>query len=138
MDPRISLVTLVVDDVERSRSFYVDGLGWPAELIVPGEVLMIRVGTRQILSLWQRDKAQAELGEIARGEGAPPLTLAHNVASRADVDAAVEVARRAGATIVAEPLAREWGGYSAYIADPDGFRWEIAHNPGPLGDSLLP
>ena len=137
MDARISFVTLVVRDLARSRDFYVAGLGWSAELDVPGEVLMIRTGEKLVLSLWQEDAAVAELGPIGRGEGAPPFTLAHNVASPEDVDAVLASARAAGARITAEPVTRDWGGYSGYFADPDGFRWEVAYNPGPIGQSVL-
>ena len=137
MEPRLSFVTLIVRDLDASRRFYVHGLGWPAELDVPGEVLMIRVGDKVVLSLWAESAAVAELGAIGRGDGAPPFTLAHNVASEADVDSALAAAAAAGAEIVAPPVARDWGGYSGYFADPDGFRWEIAFNPGPIGTSVL-
>lgn len=136
MDQRLSLVTLVVDDLARSRSFYLDGLGWSAEVDVPGEVLMIRLGRHLLLSLWQRDHAEAEVGPVTRG-GTPPVTLAHNLAGTDEVDAVLELARAAGAA--AEPATRrEWGGYSGYFTDPDGFRWEIAVNPTALGETLLP
>jgi catechol 2,3-dioxygenase-like lactoylglutathione lyase family enzyme len=137
MDPRISFVTLVVSELERSRDFYIRGLGWTAELDVPGEVLMIRTGDKLVLSLWGEDAAVAELGPIGRGEGALPFTLAHNVSSPEGVDAVMASARDAGARIIADPVAREWGGYSGYFADPDGFRWEVAYNPGPIGLSVL-
>ncbi len=136
MDPRLSLITLVVDDLDRTRTFYTTGLGWPAEVDVPGEVLMIRVGERLLLSLWQRDAAEAEIGPVTRG-GTPPITLAHNLATVAEVDGVLEVARAAGATVSAGTH-RDWGGYSGYFTDPDGFRWEIAVNPTPLGETLLP
>ena len=137
MDPRISFVTLVVRDLGRSREFYLDGLGWPAELDVPREVIMIRMGDKLLLSLWQEDAAAAELGPIGRVEGALPFTLAHNVVTPAEVDRILASARQAGATVTADAAAREWGGYSGYFADPDGFRWEIAYNPGPIGKSVL-
>lgn len=137
MDPRLSFVTLVVRDLGRSRAFYLDGLGWPAELEVPGEVIMIRMADKLLLSLWQEDAAAEELGPIGRVETALPFTLAHNVRTPADVDRVLDAARRAGATITAEPVARSWGGYTGYFADPDGFRWEIAYNPGPIGQSVL-
>jgi catechol 2,3-dioxygenase-like lactoylglutathione lyase family enzyme len=137
MDPRISFVTLVVRDLERSGDFYLEGLGWAAELEVPGEVVMIRTGDKLVLSLWQEDAAVAELGPIGRGEGALPFTLAHNVGSPEGVDAVLALASGAGARIVADPVIREWGGYSGYFADPDGFRWEVAYNPGPIGRSVL-
>ncbi|HNA98946.1 MAG TPA: VOC family protein [Marmoricola sp.] len=137
MDPRLSFVTLVVRDLDASRRFYLDGLGWAAELDVPGEVIMIRMGNQLILSLWDEAASTNELGPINRGSGALPFTLAHNLPTPADVDRVMEEARLAGATIVAEPTVRDWGGYTGYFADPDGFRWEIAHNPSPLGESLL-
>ncbi|GAA3652722.1 VOC family protein [Microbacterium marinilacus] len=137
MEQRISFVTLVVADVEASRRFYVDGLGWEPELHVAGEVLMLRVADRVILSLWDRAAAEHELGPVA-ADGTPPIALAHNVDGEARVDAVIDEARAAGADVVAEPRRREWGGYSGYFADPDGYRWEVAHNPGPIGQAVLP
>ncbi|HEX3005599.1 MAG TPA: VOC family protein [Angustibacter sp.] len=137
MEPRVSFITLVVRDLDRSRDFYVAGLGWAAELDVPGEVVMIRVGDRLVLSLWQEDAAVGELGAIGRGDGAPPFTLAHNVSTPDDVDRVLAEAADAGAAVPAEPVARDWGGYTGYFADPDGFRWEVAYNPGPIGQSVL-
>lgn len=137
MDPRLSFVTLVVRDLAKSRAFYIGGLGWPVEFESPDEVVMIRVGDRVVLSLWQEAAAVGELGPIGRAEGAPPLTLAHNVATPSDVDRALAEARAAGATVTAEGAQRDWGGYSGYFADPDGFRWEIAYNPGPIGAAVL-
>lgn len=138
MDQRISFVTLAVRDVARSHAFYVDGLGWEAELHVAGEVLMIRTGQHLMLSLWDAAEFEAEVGPIARGQGVPPITLAHNVAETEQVDAILELARRCGAHPVEPARRREWGGYSGYFADPDGYRWEIAMNPGPIGQSVLP
>lgn len=70
--------------------------------------------------------------------GVPPLTLAHNCATKDGVDRVLESARLAGAGTVSAGEERDWGGYSGYFADPDGFRWEIAYNPGPIGQSVLP
>ncbi|GAB3280037.1 glyoxalase [Microbacterium sp. MEC084] len=137
MEQRISFITLVVDDVEASRAFYVDRLGWHEELHVEGEVLMLRVGDKLMLSLWDRAHAEAELGPV-KADGVAPITLAHNVASESEVDAVIAEARAAGATLVSEPVRRSWGGYTGYIADPDGYRWEVAYNPGPIGESVLP
>jgi uncharacterized glyoxalase superfamily protein PhnB len=138
VEPRLSFVTLVVRDLGVSRDFYVHGLGWPAELDVPGEVLMIRVGEKLVLSLWQEDEAVKELGPISRPEGAAlPFTLAHNVATPDEVDQVLASARQAGAGVVAAPVERDWGGYTGYFADPDGFRWEVAYNPGPIGQAVL-
>lgn len=138
MDQRISFVTLAVTDLDATRRFYVDGLGWTPELDVPGEVLMIRAGEHLLLSLWDVDHFEAEVGRIARADGVPPFTLAHNVPTREEVDAVLETARAAGADPVHDAQEREWGGYTGYFADPDGFRWEIAWNPSPIGQLVLP
>lgn len=138
MDQRISFVTLAVRNLEATRRFYVDGLGWQPEMFVPGEVLMIKAGERLVLSLWDAAAFEAEVGPIARGDGVAPLTLAHNVPTREQVDAVLETARAAGAEPVSEAQDREWGGYTGYFGDPDGFRWEIAWNPGEIGQLVLP
>lgn len=137
MDPRLSFVTLVVRNLDVSRDFYVRGLGWPVELEAPHEVVMIRVGDKVVLSLWQEDAAVGEIGPIGRAEGSLPFTLAHNVETPTDVDRVLTVAEQAGATVVAAPVSREWGGHTGYFADPDGFRWEVAYNPGPIGRAVL-
>lgn len=137
MDPRLSFVTLAVPDLDAVRAFYVDGLGWPVELEAEGEVLMIRVADKVVLSLWSEAEFEAEVGPVRRGEGLAPITLAHNVGSPAEVDAVLEQARAAGAPHVGAGQAREWGGYTGYFADPAGFRWEVAHNPGPIGRTVL-
>jgi catechol 2,3-dioxygenase-like lactoylglutathione lyase family enzyme len=141
MDQRISFVTLAVADLEASRRFYLDGLGWTEDLHVEGDVSMVAVGEHVVLSLWDRQAFEDEVGPIAAtasSGGVPPFTLAHNVATTAEVDAILALAEAAGATRVGEPIEREWGGYSGYFADPDGFRWEIATNPGPIGQKVLP
>jgi catechol 2,3-dioxygenase-like lactoylglutathione lyase family enzyme len=138
MDQRISFVTLAVGDLDRSRAFYLDGLGWTAAMDVPGEVLMIQTGEHLVLSLWNEAEFAAEVGAISRGPGVAPVTLAHNVASEEEVDEILETARAAGADPVVPGLRREWGGYTGYFGDPDGFRWEIATNPGPIGQVVLP
>lgn len=137
MDPRISFVTLAARDLAVTRRFYVDGLGWVPELDVPGEVVMIRAGEHLVLSLWDEAAFEAEVGRIGRGDGVPPFTLAHNVATREQVDAVLAEARAAGADVRAAE-GRDWGGYTGYFADPDGVRWEIAWNPDPIGRLVLP
>jgi catechol 2,3-dioxygenase-like lactoylglutathione lyase family enzyme len=138
MDQRISFLTLAVADLARTRAFYVDGLGWTAELYVPDEVLMIRTGEHLILSLWAEPGFEAEVGPIRRGEGLAPLTIAHNVRTEAEVDDILALARSCGADPVSAAERRDWGGYTGYFADPDGFRWEIAVNPGEVGQIVLP
>lgn len=135
MEQRLSLITLAVADVARSRAFYVDGLGWNP-IFEADDVLMLPVADRLILSLWSIDGFTAEIGE-APASGVAPITLAHNLATEAEVDDVLAEAARLGAS--AEPAQRrEWGGYSGYFADPDGFRWEIAVNPGDTGAFVLP
>lgn len=138
MEQRISFVTLGVRDLAASRTFYVDGLGWVPELEVEGEVLMFRAGPLLVLSLWDRAHFAAEVGALADTVGILPITLAHNVAGAGEVDAVLADARAAGAPSVSEAVHRDWGGYTGYFADPDGFRWEVAHNPGPIGQLVLP
>jgi catechol 2,3-dioxygenase-like lactoylglutathione lyase family enzyme len=138
MDQRISFITLAVGDLDATRRFYLDGLGWQAELDVPGEVLMIRTGEHLVLSLWAEQGFEAEVGPIRRGEGIVPVTIAHNVRTEEAVDAVLELARAAGADPVVAAERRDWGGYTGYFADPDGFRWEIAVNPSPIGELVLP
>ena len=138
MDQRLSFVTLAVHDLTATRAFYVDGLGWEPALEAPGEVLMIKVAPTVVLSLWDEAGFEAEVGPVARGTGVHPLTLSHNVATRDEVDEVLETARQAGADPVRQAVEREWGGYSGYFADPDGFRWEVAWNPGPIGQEVLP
>jgi len=131
----MSFLTLAVSDLARSREFYVDGLGW--EPIFSGDdVLMFPVADRLILSLWSVDGFTAEIGE-APASGVAPITLSHNLATPAEVDAVLAEAAALGAPVVSA-LQREWGGYSGYFSDPDGFRWEIAVNPGETGDFVLP
>ena len=138
MDQRISFVTLAVADLDRTRAFYLDGLGWTAAMDVPGEVLMLQTGEHLVLSLWSEAEFAAEVGQIRRGPGVVPITLAHNVATRDEVDAVLATARRAGADPVHDAVERDWGGYTGYFGDPDGYRWEIAYNPGEIGRLVLP
>jgi catechol 2,3-dioxygenase-like lactoylglutathione lyase family enzyme len=137
MDQRLSFITLAVRDLEASRAFYVDGLGWVPELLVPGEVLMIRLGEKLVLSLWSEEGFQSEVGPVRRGPGLVPITLSHNVATEDEVDQILALARSLGAE-AGDAVRRDWGGYTGYFADPDGFRWEIAVNPGEIGRLVLP
>jgi catechol 2,3-dioxygenase-like lactoylglutathione lyase family enzyme len=138
MDQRISFVTLAVRDLEATRAFYVDGLGWTPVMYVEGDVLMIQVGAHVVLSLWDRAAFEAEVGPIAAGDGVPPVALAHNVPTREEVDGILLRVRELGVGPVTGGEERVWGGYTGYFADPDGYRWEVAFNPGPIGEVVLP
>ena len=129
MDQRISFVTLAVRDLDASRAFYVDGLGWTAALDVPGEVLMIQVGEHVVLSLWVDHEFEAEVGPINRGAGVAPITLAHNVATREEVDAVLATARAAGADPVHDSGRARLGRLHRLLRRPRRL---------PLGDRLQP
>jgi catechol 2,3-dioxygenase-like lactoylglutathione lyase family enzyme len=126
MEQRVSLVTLGVADLPRARAFY-EALGWRAGND-SADVVFFQAGG-MILALWSRASLAEDSG-VEDGGGWGGVTLAYNVRSPAEVDAAVEEARRAGAAIVREPAETFWGGYSAIFLDPDGHPWEVAHNPG--------
>lgn len=135
MEQRISFITLAVEDVARSRKFYVDGLGWKP-MFENDEVIMLPAGEHLMLSLWSIESFTAEIG-TAPARGVAPITLAHNCATEKEVDNVRALATSIGAD-VSPAIRREWGGYSGYFSDPDGFRWEIAVNPGPTGDYVRP
>jgi catechol 2,3-dioxygenase-like lactoylglutathione lyase family enzyme len=135
MEQRISFVTLAVRDVAAARAFYVDGLGWAPSYDGEG-VVMLRAGEHLVLSLWDREEFVAEAGPVA--DGPAPITLAHNVRTREEVTAVMAEMTAAGGTLVGGPDEREWGGFTGYVADPDGYRWEVAWNPGELGGMVLP
>lgn len=132
MDQRISLVTLAVADVDRSRRFY-ETLGWRAAF-TNEEVAFYQLN-RIVLGLFDRGAMAKDQRKDPDHLGVGGVALAYNVASRADVDAVFDEARKAGAHILKEPEDAPWGGYSGYFADPDGHPWEVAWNPGwTLGD----
>ena len=135
MKQRIRFITLAVEDVARSRKFYVDGLAWKP-MFENDEVIMLPAGEHLMLSLWSIESFTAEIG-TAPARGVAPITLAHNCATEKEVDNVLALATSIGAD-VSPAIRREWGGYSGYFSDPDGFRWEIAVNPGPTGDYVLP
>lgn len=127
MEPRLSLVTLGVRDLDASTRFYRDVLGLP-QLDTPPGVSFFELG-RTWLSLYPRADLAADAGVPAEGSGFAGVTLAHNVRSEEEVDRLIADVERGGATIVKRPRKTDWGGYAAYFADPDGFLWEVAHNP---------
>jgi uncharacterized protein len=127
--PDLSAVTLGVRDVEMSRAFYVDGLGFRQVLHLPGQISFVQGGPGLLLALWEVTQMRSEYGDVAHGAGAPPLSLGHNVERSEQVEELYAAALAAGATSVSAPAVREWGGSSACVADPDGFRWDFVHNP---------
>ena len=126
MDQRLSLITLGVRDLGRARSFY-EAMGWRTRAAPEDDVVFFQAGGI-IVALWDRGElAKDSAVEDAGGWGG--VTLAYNVASPEEVDAVIDEARTAGATIGREPGKTFWGGYSGVFVDPDGHPWEIAHNP---------
>jgi catechol 2,3-dioxygenase-like lactoylglutathione lyase family enzyme len=139
--PRVSLVTLGVRDVARSTAFY-EALGWPlSPASVPGEVSFFATDGG-LLGLWGEDALVEDTGLPAPAPGFRGTSLAINLESPAEVDAAFEQVREAGGVVVKAPEPTPWGGYVGYFQDPDGHLWEIAHNPawpiGPDGRPRLP
>ncbi len=137
MDAKVNFITLAVADVGASRAFYVDGLGWEPAFEAPGEILFISLSPTLVLSLWCAVSFEEEVGAIRAGSGMPPFTLAHNVESPEAVDVVLAEVIEAGGAILKPAVQRDWGGYSGYFTDPDGFVWEVAYNPGPIGASLM-
>ncbi len=135
MKPRITLVTLGVDDLQRAVSFYRDGLGFATKGIVGAEIengavafFNLEAGLK--LALWPRRSLSADSGLPQHAPSSTEFSLAHNVESEAEVTAVMEQARKAGARIVKVGSATSYGGYAGYFQDPDGHLWEVAFNPG--------
>lgn len=134
MKPRISLLTLGVDDLERAVTFYRDGLGLATPGIVGteyehGAVAFFELEGGLKLALWERRNIAHDTGIPQSPRSATELTVGHNVSSRTAVDAVMAQARDAGATIVKPAADTFWGGYAGYFQDPDGHLWEVAWNP---------
>lgn len=127
MQPRISMITLGVSDLERSVAFYEKGLGFPRMESSPDVAFFTLNGTW--LGLFGRESLAEDARVSSEGNGFNAFSLAHNVTSEAEVDAIVQQAVSAGATLVKKPEKVFWGGYSGYFTDPDGHLWEVAHNP---------
>jgi len=134
MKPRITLITLGVDDLPRAVRFYHDGLGLKTDGIVGtefeyGAVAFFELQSGLKLALWPRKSIAHDTGLAADRPNATEFTIGHNVASSTEVDAVIEQAQRAGAAIVKPAHDTFWGGYAGYFQDPDGHLWEVAWNP---------
>ena len=127
MEQRLSIVTLGVADVARARGFY-EALGWTASRASNDEIVFFQLAG-MALALYAGDDLAGDARVASGGGGSARITLAHNAHDRAEVDALLAAAERAGATIVKPAGDVFWGGYSGYFADPDGHAWEIAWNP---------
>jgi uncharacterized protein len=127
VEQRLSLVTLGVSDLARARVFY-ESLGWTTGAAPADDVVFFRAGG-MIVALWSRESLAEDSGVDDDRGGWGGITLAYNARTPSEVDTVLEEAGRAGARIVREGAATFWGGYSGLFADPDGHRWEVAHNP---------
>ena len=140
MKPRVTVITLGVEDLDVSLSFYRDGLGLSTDGIVgtefePGAVVFLDLQPGLRLALWPRRSISHDTGLTTLPFNPTQMTLGHNVSSRAEVDTVMAQADAAGATIVKPPHETFWGGYSGYFQDPDGHLWEIVWNPQWLSES---
>jgi uncharacterized protein len=141
MKPYVTLITLGVDDLARSLAFYRDGLGFPTQGIVGtefehGAVVFFDLQPGLKFAVWPRADLAHDTGLPKTPSSATELSLGHNVRSRAEVDAVMEQAARAGARIVKAAGQTFWGGYSGYFQDPDGHLWEVAWNPAATAEDF--
>lgn len=127
MQQRLSVLTLGVDDLERSRAFYERGLGFVPAHVLENVVFYQLIG--MVLALYPRQLLAEDAKVSSEGMGFRGITMAHNVGSKAEVDALLQEAAAAGGTIFKPGQDVFWGGYSGYFADPDGHLWEVAWNP---------
>lgn len=151
MEQRLSMVTLAVEDLTRSRAFYAQGLGWTVVSSDTEGIVCFQLGA-MVLALYERSAFAKDIewpdpagglgadslgagGREVGGRGMPGIALAHNTRSKDEVDAVIAQAVAAGARVQKPAEDAFWGGYSGYIADPDGHLWEIAWNPfSPIGE----
>lgn len=134
MKPRITVITLGVDDLERSLVFYRDGLGLSTQGIFGtefeyGAVAFFDLHAGLKLAIWPRKSIAHDTGITSGQPSATEFTIGHNVASKNEVDAVMEQARQAGALIVKPAQPAFWGGYAGYFQDPDQHLWEVVWNP---------
>jgi catechol 2,3-dioxygenase-like lactoylglutathione lyase family enzyme len=127
VEQRVSLITLGVGDLGRSRRFY-EALGWVTDAAPDADVVFFQTGG-SVLALWGRAELTAD-SQVEDSGGWGGVTLAHNVRSPAEVDAVIAQAEAAGARVARPGAQTFWGGYSGVFVDPDGHPWEVAHNPG--------
>jgi uncharacterized protein len=127
MEQRVSVVTMGVENLERSREFY-ERLGWRRSMVQADGIVFFQVGG-MALALFPRDELAKDANVAPEGGGFKGISLAYNARNRAEVNSVLEVAATAGARILKPAEEASWGGYSGYFSDPDGFLWEVAWNP---------
>lgn len=134
MKPRITVITLGVDDLEKSLAFYQDGLGLPTDGIVGrefeyGAVAFFELQKGLRLALWPRESIAHDTNLPQTAQSATEFTIGHNVSSKKEVDKVMDQAEKAGAKIIKSAKDTFWGGYAGYFQDPDNHLWEIVWNP---------
>jgi len=129
MKSKISFIGLGVNNVEESLVFYRDILGFPTHNYTEGEDHVMFKLESSWISIYPKEKLAEDAGIPSEGSGFSGFTLAHNVKSEEEVDKLIESLRLKGVKIVKDPEKVFWGGYSAYFSDPNGYLWEVAHNP---------
>jgi catechol 2,3-dioxygenase-like lactoylglutathione lyase family enzyme len=134
MKPRISVLTLGVDDLERTVAFYRDGLGLATEGIIGkefehGAVAFFDLQSELKLAVWAQHDIAHDTGLPRTARCPTGFTIGHNISSKSEVDSVMERARKAGATVIKEAQDTFYGGYAGYFQDPDGHVWEIVWNP---------
>lgn len=127
--PHVTAVTLGVRDVDTSELFYTEGLGFRPVHRVADEIAFVQAGHGLLLALWNVASMPSEYGDVGHGPLAPPMSLGHNVTDADQVERLYRRALAAGATSIGAPRRQDWGGVSACVADPDGFRWDFVFNP---------
>lgn len=128
MEQRITFITLGVSNMQNSIDFYEQKFGWTRSAMSNNELIVYELNG-MALTLYAREELAKDATVDPAGNGFKGFTMAHNLWSEAEVDALIQHLRLKGVQIVKEPQKVFWGGYSSYIADPDGYLWEIAYNP---------
>jgi uncharacterized protein len=126
VNAHVSVITLGVRDLARSRRFYAEELGWAIQQESDNWVCFMLGGGSSAFALYRWDELAEDAGVAPDGDGFRGVTLAYNVRSSDRVDVVLAEAERAGGTLVKPPRATSWGGYGGYFADPDGYLWEVA------------
>lgn len=128
MEQRITFITLGVNDLKTSTGFYEQTLGWERAAMSNDDLIVYQLNGIMI-ALYPREELAKDAAVAADGSGFKGFTLSHNVWSEEEVDELIKTLKEKGVSIIKEPQHVFWGGYSSYIADPDGNLWEIAYNP---------
>ena len=127
-EPRISLITLGVSDLRKSRRFYEEGLGFEASSISSDDIVFLKTNGA-LLALFPTDHLAKDATVPPEGSGFRKFTISHNVREKSQVEEVLQIAQAAGAQIIKPAQDVFWGGYSGYFSDPDGHLWEICWNP---------